>query len=343
MTSSRPRRRARAAVAFGSFVLAALPGAAFAQRTAADLESARQLYNQGMELRDKGDAKGALEKFRAAHALGNTPLTGIELCKTHAAMNQPVEAREVCLGVARIPPLAQETTRSQEARTEAGRIAEEQRSKMGALRITVKGVPAGMEPTVTVDGVVLPAAALGEPRAVNPGAHVLTARVGQGVETRATLETRAGESRDVEMGVQPPPPGAAPAPAPASGAAANGAPESPPPKEKSNAFPIVMFGTAAVAGGIGLVTGLIALTNKSSLDDDCPQKNCARDQWDSLDSARAMGTTSTVSFIVAGVALGVGLLATVTSNKSSGAQSAQGLRTTPVAVRFGGAGVHGTF
>ena len=126
-----------------TFLLTAAPAAAHAQRTAADLESARQLYNQGIELRDKGDTKGALEKFRAAHALGNTPLTGIELCKTHAVLKQPVEAREVCLGVARIPPLAQETARSQEARSEAARIAEEQRPKIGALRLDIKAVPQG--------------------------------------------------------------------------------------------------------------------------------------------------------------------------------------------------------
>ena len=150
-------------------VALAVPGVAHAQRSAQDIESARQLYHQGLELRERGDLKGALEKLRAAHALGNTPITGIELCKTHAALRQPVEAREVCLGVARIPVLAQETARSQEARTEAGKIAEGERAKIGTLRIKITGVPAGWDPTVTVDGAVVPPAALHEPRAVNPG------------------------------------------------------------------------------------------------------------------------------------------------------------------------------
>ena len=94
---------------FGLAVLAlsltAVPRSALAQRSAADIESARQLYSQGVDLRDKGDLKGALEKFKAAHALGNTPITGIELCRTHAALAQPVEAREACLGVGRIAPM----------------------------------------------------------------------------------------------------------------------------------------------------------------------------------------------------------------------------------------------
>src|SRR5690606_27203790 len=95
MTSS---NAARLVLAFGSFVALSAPATALAQRTAQDIESARQLYNQGIELRDKGDLRGALDKLRAAHALGNTPITGIELCRTYAALRQPVEAREVCLG-----------------------------------------------------------------------------------------------------------------------------------------------------------------------------------------------------------------------------------------------------
>src|SRR5688572_1985882 len=170
MTSSNRR-----AVALCTFLLIALPGAAHAQRTASDLESARQLYNQGIELRDKGDLKGALDKFRAAHALGNTPLTGIELCRTYATLKMPVEAREVCLGVSRIPPLAQETQRSQEARAEAGKIAEAEKPKIGSVRVRLKNLQPGWEPLVLVDGAAIPAAALGEPRAINPGSHLITA------------------------------------------------------------------------------------------------------------------------------------------------------------------------
>ena len=141
-------------------VATAVTERASAQRSASDIETARRLYNEGIELRDNGDMKDALAKFRVAHALGNTPITGIELCKAHAALVQPVEAREVCLGVARIPPMPQETARSQDARGEAGRIAEEQRPKIGALRLTIKGVPEGREATVMVDGFAVSFAAL---------------------------------------------------------------------------------------------------------------------------------------------------------------------------------------
>ena len=166
-TRRRRSHRFAAALPF-AFVVALAATPALAQRSAADIESARQAYNEGIALRDKGDMKGALEKFRAAHALGNTPITGIELCKAHAAQGQPVEAREVCLGVGRIPPLAGETSRSQEARSEAARVAEDVKPRIANIKIVVTGAPPGREPSVTVDGAAIPVAALGQPRSVNP-------------------------------------------------------------------------------------------------------------------------------------------------------------------------------
>jgi hypothetical protein len=333
MTSSSVARRALAPLLF----VLCLPGAAAAQRSAQDIESARQLYHQGLELRDRGDMKGALEKFRAAHALGNTPITGIELCRAHAALRQPVEAREVCLGVARIPPLAQETSRSQEARAEAGKIAEAERPKIGALRIRVVGVPAGREPTVTVDGAAVPAAALGETRAVNPGAHVITAKVGSGVETRGTVETREGETREIEMVVQAPPSGekpAAAAPAPPGGAS-EPAREAP---RKSNTFATVMFAVGGGAALIGAAAGLAAISAEGDLADKCPDKQCGRENHDELSRAKTWGNVSTVFFVLGGVALGAGLVSVVTASSSKAAR--RGVR--PV-IGLGGIGLDGRF
>jgi hypothetical protein len=314
-----------------------------AQRTAQDIESARQLYNQGIDLRDKGDLKGALEKLKAAHALGNTPLTGIELCRTYAALRQPVEAREVCLGVGRIPPLAQETSRSQEARNEAARIAEAEKPKIGSVRLKIVGVPAGWEPMVTVDNTPVPAVALSEPRAVNPGVHTIVAKVGSGVETRATLQTKEGESRDLEMAVQPPPAGETPSPHD-SGPSPSPAPVTPP--EKKNTFATVTFAVAGALGVLGTVAGIVAISGESDLKTKCAAKICGRADWDALSSAQTWGNVSTVSFILGGGALGAGLVSIlIASNaKKSGAlhPAPRALTITPVVGLFAG-GVHGSF
>jgi len=325
----------------------AAPSAAYAQRSAADIESARQLYNQGIALRDRGDQQGALEKFRAAHALGNTPITGIELCKTHAALAQPVEAREVCLGVARIPPLAGETSRSQDARNEAARIAEEVKPRIASLRIRITGVPQGREPTVTVDGATVPPAALGEPRAVNPGGHTVIARVGNGAETRSGIELREGETKEITLPVQaphdePPPAGAVGYPPPAYGPASL-------PREKSSALATTGWVIAGVGVGVGAVTGIVAITGKSSLDDKCTDKICGRDEHDDLDRAKAFGTVSTIGFVVGGIGLALGLVGSLSSSGSSRASAPPPPASRPARASVtpafgpGGAGLHGTF
>ena len=294
-----------------------LTAPAYAQRTAADLESARQLYNQGIGMRDAGDLRGALEKFRAAHALGNTPVTGVELCRTHAAIGQPVEAREVCLGVGRIPPSPQETQRSQDARIEAARIAEDMKARMGSIRLKIFGVPPGRDPLVTVDGVAVPPPALNEPRAVNPGSHVVTAKVGTGAETRATLETKEGESRDLELRVYPgpdPAPGPGPGPMPLR-------PEERPHdarEGKSNGLAVASFVVAGIAGVIGVAGGLAAMDAKSELDDKCPQKRCGREDHDTLDSGQTWANVSTAAFVVGGIALVAGLVSIATTSSRSG-------------------------
>lgn len=357
MTSSSVSRRLRL-LAVCTFLasgasLAVAPGTAFAQRSATDIESARQLYNQGVELRDRGDLKGALEKLRAAHALGNTPITGVELCKTHASLAQPVEAREVCLGVGRIPPLAGETSRSVDARNEAARIAEDMKAKIATVRLQVTGVPPRREPTVLVDGAPVPSAALGELRAVDPGRHEIVARIGNGPETRSTVDLAPGESKVIALPVQAPPDEPEPvAVGPGAGAA-------PPRRERSNGLATAGFVVGGIGVGIGAITGIVALSAKSDLDASCTDKICGKEDHDALDSAKRWGTISTVTFVIGGAGLLVGLIATLAAPKSSASTAGPALRTSPKAASRdassgsrltvtpdfgpGGVGIHGAF
>jgi hypothetical protein len=328
---------------------------AFAQRSAADIETARQLYNQGIELRDKGDTKGALEKLKAAHALGNTPITGLELCKMHATVGQPVEAREVCLGVGRLPPLAGETSRSQDARNEAAKVAEDMRPKISIVRLHITGVPQGREPIVMVDGAPVPLAALGEARAVNPGKHDVSARVGSGPETRSQIDLSPGESKDVTLPVTAiHEPVAAPAPGPGE-AYPPGHGERPPPKERTNTLATVSFVAGGIGVGVGAITGIVALSNKSDLDKSCTNKQCGVADHSALDSAKRWGNVSTTFFVIGGVGLVVGLVATLAAPKSVGQAPApkalalgsstpkkSALSVTPE-LGPGGVGIHGAF
>ena len=350
MTSSARRRRRKLGLGFVA-VCTLFAGPAFAQRSATDIETARQLYNQGTELRDKGDFKGALEKLKAAHALGNTPITGVELCKTHAALAQPVEAREVCQSVGRIPPLAGETARSQEARNESARIAEDMRAKIAIVRLHITGVPQGREPIVVVDGATVPIAALGEGRALDPGKHDVSARIGNGPETRSQVDLAPGESKDITLPVTapaeaapPPGPAALPPPGYDQGPA-------PPPKSHSNGLATAGFIVGGIGVGVGAIAGIVALTDKSSLDDKCTNKQCGLPDHDALDTAKRWGNVSTAFFIIGGVGLATGLIATLASSNSRGRSDGQAappparksaLTMTPD-FGPGGVGVHGAF
>jgi hypothetical protein len=168
-------------------------------QSAADLETARSLFREGRDLRAKGDLLGALEKLKAAHAAGRTPITGMELARTHAMVGQLVEAREVALDVARIPVAPDETERSAEARTEAAHLAENLRARIPTLTVHVTGAPAGAVPEVFVDGEELPAALIGEPRKLDPGAHVIAVRAPDGATAMSRATLAEGEAQEVAI------------------------------------------------------------------------------------------------------------------------------------------------
>ncbi|MGH7327355.1 MAG: hypothetical protein ACREJX_03290, partial [Polyangiaceae bacterium] len=183
MASRPPRLYARLVSALGtsaifiaanSFSVAAIA----AGPTAADKDTARALMSQGNDLRAKGDLKGALQSFLAADAIMHVPSTGVEVAKTEAALGELVEARDAALAVARTSPTPGEPKPFVDARREAQALGDSLEPRIPTLQITVKNAPSGTAPTVDVDGVAIPAAAIGFPRKVNPGHHVVAATAG---------------------------------------------------------------------------------------------------------------------------------------------------------------------
>src|SRR5258705_12633643 len=70
---------------------------------AGDRETARIAFADGNKLRDEGNVRGALEKYKAAFALAPTPVTALEVGRAESDLGQLVEAREVLLRVESIP------------------------------------------------------------------------------------------------------------------------------------------------------------------------------------------------------------------------------------------------
>ncbi|MDP9151361.1 MAG: hypothetical protein M3O36_15675 [Myxococcota bacterium] len=306
MTSS--SRVSRILVALVALVIAVVDvGAAHAQSraaTAQELEKARALYKEGKALRTKGQVAAAIEKLRAAHALGNTPVTGIELARTYLLAGRLAEARETSLSVARIPVAADETAKSAQARVEALGMTEELKSRVPTLTISVNGVAPGEAVHVAVDGVDVAEQSLSHPLQVDPGRHEVTVRAGEGPSARrASYPLESGEAEAREVVLDLPPRAAAQVSRDASSPAV------------FSASPILVragFAVAVVGGAIGMLAGTTALNKKNQVAAECPARMCSTPAGkNDLAAARSWAMASTIAFSVtaAGVAGGVvGLL-----------------------------------
>lgn len=328
--------RLRACVLFASAFLLLAPATARADEpSAADSETALTLYKDGKALRDKGDLQGALEKLKAAYALVETPITALELGKTHVQMGKLVEAREVLLSVARIPVRKNESTKASEARTEAEALAAQVKPRLASLTVRVKGVPPGAIARVTVDGAGVPPDAMSAPRILNPGAHVVVLEV-NGKPTQSDLSLSDGEARELEIAPAEGAIGPVVAPIPAPPAE----PTPPPaPRTSGGMSPLVPigFGVAGVGLVVGTITGVMTLSTASTVKDTCNgDGRCPPSAQSDLDSASTTGAISTVGFVVGVVGIAVGITGIFMSTPRTETRS--GFRIAPT-----GHGVAGTF
>ena len=315
-----------------------LSAPAFAgEPSAADSESALQLYKEGKALRDRGDQQAALEKLRAAYSLVETPITALELGRTYIVVGQLVEARGVLLSVSRIPVRNNESTKAGEARIEAEALATELRPRLASLTVRPRGVaPGNAAPRIVIDNVALPTEASTAPRVLNPGAHVVVVEAnGQKVQSDVTLAE--GQSAELDVEIPPAKVEAAAVPPPRTI-------EPPPPVEHRKLSPLVYigFGTAAVGIGIGTVTGVLTLSKASALKDACRDERCPQSSQSDIDSASTTGAISTVAFIVGSLGAAVGVVGLFMGGRSEShasaakAPRASGLRIVPTVNGFGG-------
>jgi hypothetical protein len=295
-----------------TFPFGAAEPTALAQPSAGDVAQARELFNQGLALRDKGDLAGAIEKLRAAHALASTPITGIELGRTYASSGKLVEAREAFLSVGRLPVSPQETAHSARARVDAAQLAEQVRPRIPSLLVKVTGVPLESV-AVTLDGAAVPPEALTAPRLVNPGSHELVATSTSGGSAKTTVDVKEGEARTVELKIvfsAGTPTRPAPPAEPAAVPSVAGSPDAGGAGQPS-ALPSVMafggFGLAGVGIVAGSVTGVMALSKGASVKNACDGLTCPRSVDGDLSSGRTLATVSTISFVAAGVGAALGV------------------------------------
>jgi hypothetical protein len=330
-------------------ILLGLPHAAAAQEpSVGDVAQARELFNEGQDLRDRGDNLAALERFKAAHALFATPVTGVELGRIYTRLGRLVEAQEAFLAVARIPVRTEETARSTAARRDAEQLAKELRARIPSLTIKVTGVPVDTL-AVTIDGAAIPTQALDAPRLVDPGPHQVSARSTKGGAADTHIDVKEGEAKTVELTItfKGAPSDANPGPSAAISAAppAPLAPESP--RSSGGMSTLRLWGivTGSVGGvgvGVGAVFAALAQSATDSQRSACPSSKDCPSYAQALSYHSTYTTDSAIAiggFVAGGMLLTAGVAMYLAGgSKTEPAATKTGLMVAP-AISPGSAGL----
>lgn len=299
--------------------------------TAVQKDTARNLMQDGRDLRDAKDFKGALQRFRAADEIMHVPPTGFEVASAQAELGLLVEARDTIARVLNIPATPREPAQYKQARENARTLDDALVPRIPMVTVTVKG---GSNATLTLDDVEVPAALVGLPVRVNPGHHTIGARTA-GARGTASVDVAEGEKKSVTIELfgkpadEAPPPVVAPTPAA----------ELPPPSG-SYAPAIVAFGVAGAGLVVGGITGGLTLGKQSDLARSCPNRTCGPGNYGDIDTANMLATISTVSFVAAGASAAAGLVLFFVGKPASRTPAAA--RVTPW-IGVASAGVSGIF
>jgi hypothetical protein len=333
--------------------------AALAEPSPQQKELARDLMQKGRDARAVHDLKLALESFKGADDIMHVPTTGFEVARAQVDLGLLVEAHETLLAVQRIPEGQAEPQAFRDARGYARVLDAEVAQRIPQLRIALSGTPPGAHGeraiVMAVDGVALPEGALLVPYKVDPGHHVITVK-SEGVQGGAETDVAEGQSRDVVVTLTP----AVAAVAPEGGSPRPTTEQSAPERARvddalghesaggSGGGPGALgwtgFAVAAAGVATGTVTGIITLSDKSSIASRCNGTRCPPSTYDDLTNANTFATISTVAFAVGGVGAAVGVVSWLLrpSTPDSPAVAPVAVRVHP-AVGLGTVGFAGTF
>jgi hypothetical protein len=285
--------------------------AARADETASESrESARALANRGWELFKAGRYDEAIAVLEKADEHFHAPTVLLVLARAHDKAGHLTQAKKVYARIVSEPLAA-------DAPEEFARAKETARAELTAVearipRLTLK--VAGAAPSsvrVEIDGVDRSQDALPGPLPLNPGTHTVVVSGARGSETRS-ISLQEGKNTTVDIELVAPT---------AKGTARTTAGVSAEPTHQRPAWPgIAALAVGAVGLGVGAVTGVMALSKANDVKSRCVAGHCPAEDASKADSARTLGTVSTIGFVVGGVGIGAGtfLLLSRGSDKTVG-------------------------
>lgn len=183
----------------------------------------------------------------------------------------------------------------------ATRRMAEMRDKVPYLRLRA---PAGGPFEILLDDTRVGGPMIGASLPTDPGPHRWRVRDARGAESSGQFELSPGQKLDLDLTA----PVAAPV-ASASAAPPPSTPPAPPPPATTSltggrrtAF-YAAAGVGAVGLGVGAVAGLIAMSRKGTVDQECSGGLCSSRGLDAVDSTRSAALTSNVGLAVGAVGL----------------------------------------
>lgn len=286
----------------------ALPSVAHAEPSLSDRETARSLMDDGDAKRDKNDLKGALKSYEAADAIMHVPTTGLEVAKTQVQLGLLLESRETMGRVLRTLPRPGEPPAFATARKQVEQLNAEVGSRIPSVIVQVANGEPGQPVVIVFDGEVVPPAAAQAPRKVNPGKHNVQVRSGS-LDKSEDIAVAERETKTVTVDLKP---------------AAVATTTPPPPEDTTpgkSPLPKILifggFGLGLVGVTIGTITGLSSISKVDDVKKDCVGNACPPGREDDLDSARSLGTVSTIAFIAGGIGIGAGVVGLVLLGKQN--------------------------
>jgi len=295
-----------------AIVLGAAPASA---QSEANKSQARELSKKGFDALDHKEWAQAETLFLQADALYHAPTLLVGAARAQARLGKYVEAWEnyhrVILEGAAPGANAVLVKAVDDAKAEIDGVA----GKRAQVTMTITGPES---PTVTLDGVAIPSVALGTERPVNPGTHAVHAEAAGFKAGDGSFSVEEGKSATFSLALEKeaaPPAGLVEVDSPRPATLDKGEGASDGSSQRTLAFVGFGVGAAGIVGGA--ITGIIAMGKHSDLQKSpCSDKPCSPADASSfnsdLDSYHAVGTISTIGFVVgaAGIAAGTALFLT---------------------------------
>ncbi len=288
-----------------------------AEPSESDRQQARALAAEGYDALQHKDYAVAEERFRKADKLVHAPTLVVDWARALTGLGRLVEAYERYELVLREGVSDSAPASWQRALQEAERELQALKPRLAWLTVNVEGPE---HPTVFLDGRRVPSAAVGVPRAVNPGRRTVSAWARGYSSKQQVFMVREGQHLLLSLKLEPIPVGAPEEPEPVIKEVVD---ELPPPQyvQGGSGARRTLGYVAITIGGVGLVvggvSGVLALREGSSLSSRCPGGTCTplnrhqKSELESdLDRYKLFQTASTIGIAVgaAGVLTGGYLL-----------------------------------